>query len=201
MGGVGRQDGRIEARVSFDDHTPHRGLCGVCAGEGVADGSALHGDDRVVAVTPAWCCREARDVKGGNLAQQPLDGDGRDVVAFVDDDLPVAAEQRDGVFAPGEGLDHRDIDPAAPGLRGRGADLRGIEVEEPRQALDPLLKQRAAMDEHERRAPAPRDQRRRHHRLARPGRRDENSRVARGQRVDRDSLISRQRPAERHVDR
>lgn len=65
-----------------DDHdAPHSGLRGMGVGEGVADRSALHGDDRVVAVTAPWCCREAGDVTGGNLAQQPLDGDGGDVVA------------------------------------------------------------------------------------------------------------------------
>jgi len=92
-----------------------------------------------MAVAATWCCRETRDVTGGNLPQQPLDRDGGDVVAFVDDDVAIAAEQRDGVLAPREGLDHGDIDPAAPGLRGGRADLRGLEVKKPRQAFDPLL--------------------------------------------------------------
>ncbi|MEJ7787933.1 MAG: hypothetical protein WKF96_24290 [Solirubrobacteraceae bacterium] len=57
------------------------------------------------------------------------------------------------------------------------------------------------MDEHERRAPAPRDQCRRHHRLARTRRRDQHTRLVPGQHVDGSPLVSRQRAGERSIDR
>src|ERR1019366_1352791 len=58
----------------------------------VAYRAALHGDNRVVSVATFGCRGESGHVARGSGAQDSLGHDGRDVVALVDDDVPVAGE-------------------------------------------------------------------------------------------------------------
>lgn len=95
--------------------------------ERVVDRTALHCDDRVMAVPPLRGCRETCDVARGDPAHQPFERHRWDVVAFVDEHEPVAGEV--DVFAAYDRLDHRDVD-----VGGRrwipGSDASGLDAEE-----------------------------------------------------------------------
>ena len=112
------------------------------------DGAALHGDDRVVSIAAQRGCREAGYGARREVAQEALDREGWDVMALVDDDVPVAREV--DVFAAGERLDHRDVDAAGARSRGRRSDLIGRDVQKRGQPVDPLLEQRSTVHQHER---------------------------------------------------
>jgi hypothetical protein len=53
----------------------------------------LHLDDRLMTITPVRCRRQARDVSGWDGREHAFDLNGRDVMAFVDHDVPVAADE------------------------------------------------------------------------------------------------------------
>ena len=122
-------------------------------------------------------------------------------MALVDDDMAVAAEQLAAIVASRETLDHRHVDPCHPFTGADDADLRRLEAEEAREALDPLLKQRPTVHEHERAARAASDQADGHHRLARAGRRDQYSGLMPRERIDGAVLVCRQASGEAGFDR
>src|ERR1019366_2239283 len=78
----------------------------------VAYRAALHGDNRVGSVATFGCRGESGHVARGSGAQDSLGHDGRDVVALVDDDVPVAGEQLIEGLVASEALHHRDVHPA-----------------------------------------------------------------------------------------
>ena len=61
---------------------------------GVANGAALHEQDRLQAVPPHQGGRQAQHVASPHLPENRFKGGGSDVVAFVDDHLPVALHHR-----------------------------------------------------------------------------------------------------------
>ena len=67
----------------------------------------------------------------GDLAHGTFEGDCGDVVAFVDDDEPVAGGEFGEVGAPGEALDHRDVHDVA-GAVTAAADLADLLAVSPR---------------------------------------------------------------------
>jgi hypothetical protein len=69
-----------------------------------------------VAISPSWRGSQPRDVTRRNVAKQPLDRDGGNVMALIDDHVVVAPQQRLRVLSADERLDHRDVDAAAPWL-------------------------------------------------------------------------------------
>ncbi len=91
---VGRERGGIEVGVA-----PHHAQCQPPRGRGclmvdrVSHRPALHSDDGVVSVAAVRGGGEARDVARGRGLQDLLGRDGGNVVAFVDDDVAVPAEQ------------------------------------------------------------------------------------------------------------
>ena len=98
----------------------------------MADRAALHRDDLLQPVAAVGGGGEAEEVAGGGVPDGGLEGERRQVVALVDHDQPVAAEERVEVVDRFEALDHREVDdagqlaPAAAFL----ADLLGREVEQ-----------------------------------------------------------------------
>ena len=122
-------------------------------------------------------------------------------MALVDDDVAVAAEQLAAIIPSREALDHRYVDSGHPFTSADDADLRRLEAEEAREALDPLLKQRPTVYEHERAARAASDQTDGHHRLARSGRSDQHSGLMPGEHIDRALLACRQAPRKAGSDR
>lgn len=114
--------------------------------------AALHVHDRVMSVLASGRCRESNNVLRFRLAHNLLEGDGRKVVAFVDDDVPVVGHEVLHFLVAVEALNHRNIDLTSP-LRLACSDLPDVverEVEEHREALAPLIKKLLAMDQHQR---------------------------------------------------
>ncbi len=127
-----------------------------------------------------------------------LEGQRGQMVALVDHDQAVVGEERFEIVYRLEALDHCQVDdagqpsPAAAAL----TDLLGREAEEGRELRAPLVEQRLAVSEDERRQFALRDERARDHRLAGSGRRDKDAVVVCRQRGDRVRLQRRQLAAE-----
>ena len=170
---LGGENARVELGIPAD-HAPPQSLSFASRGpaDDMADGPALHRDDRLVTIAPVWCRRQACDVSGRDSREHTFDLDGWYVMAFVDDDVAVGADEVPQVIASREGLNHRDIDSvrqsAAAGAE--PPDRLRCETQEPAQPFAPLLDQGFAVDEDKCGAPAARDQVRCEHGLA-PARR------------------------------
>lgn len=142
---------------------------------------------RVVAVPPLRSCGQADDVPCPDRREEPLERNGRDVVAFVDDDVSVPADELvDGVSAD-EALHHRDVDSAVrfPGVPADPSDFHWVEPEVKGKLLDPLVEQGLPMDEDEGRTGASRHEPGTDHRLPGAGRRNEDSNLVLEERVRR----------------
>ena len=59
----------------------------------VADGPALHRDDRLMTITPVRCRCQACDVSGWDRREHAFDLNCRHVMAFVDHDVAVGADE------------------------------------------------------------------------------------------------------------
>ena len=107
------------------------------------------------------------------------------MVAFIDDNLPVAGHEiRDGLPAY-QALDHRDVDPAG-GVALSGTDLPdplGVDTEEHGELRTPLVEQRSSMYQDQRAAGAGGHQISAYDCLARARRGDQNAAVAREKRA------------------
>ena len=80
----------------------------------IADAAKVHVKNRMMAVLPLWRSGQTVDMLCGDIFQNLLKADGRDVVAFVHDNHTVVSEP--GLYFVGiaHGLQHGDInDPAA----------------------------------------------------------------------------------------
>src|SRR5262249_52824447 len=128
-----------------------RVLAVVC--DGVPDGSELPGDEFAEPVAPGGCGGEPEPELCADLLDRVVVCGGREVVAFVDDDLPVAGGEFGDVAAFGEGGEHGDVHDAAE-LAPAAADLSGSDAEELFDPAAPLFGQGLAVDEHQRRAGA-----------------------------------------------
>ena len=106
----------------------------------VSRGSELHAEDAFEAVTPAGGGGETDEAAVGCRTDAALEGHRRQVVAFVDDDQPVAVEIL-GVVAASQSLEGDEVDdPAAAGSSGAElADLAPLQAEQVAEALAPLL--------------------------------------------------------------
>ena len=82
-------------------------------GRRVTNRPALHEDDRLLPVEADRCGREAQyELRLGPLEDR-VEGDCADVVALVDDHLPIVLDQRIHLALAGQGLRHGDIDLAS----------------------------------------------------------------------------------------
>ena len=118
----------------------------------VSDWTALHRDDRLVTISTVRRRGQARDVSGWEGREHAFGLNGRDVVALVDHNVAVGADEVMEVIAARECLDHRDVDlprQAAP-AGAEPADRPRRDVEELAEPFAPLLDQRFAVNEHER---------------------------------------------------
>ena len=120
-----------------------------------------------VAVRPSQ--RRDRDLLDG-----VLEGRGRDVVAFVRNHQPVTCSQLADIGAPGQRLQRDDINGPAE-LGPAAAELAGLDAEELADAGPPLVGQRLAVDQDERRCGMLRDQRAGDDCFPRPWRRDQDT--------------------------
>jgi hypothetical protein len=114
--------------------------------------AALHRDDGLVTVSPVGRCGETCDVSGREGREHALDLNGGDVVALVDHDMAVSADEVVEIIAASERLDHRNVDlPREPASAGaHSANRLRREAEEFAEPFAPLFDQRFPVNEHER---------------------------------------------------
>jgi hypothetical protein len=127
----------------------------------VASGAAVHGDDGLEPVTPVGGGREPDPAACRDLLDARLEGDGRDVVAFVDDHQPIAGGARYEIAAVGEALGHGQVDNRGLAVAAAAElpDLVGREAEMLLEARTPLLQQGLAVHDHQGRLAVPREER------------------------------------------
>ena len=77
----------------FQAHGRHMGTVGM-----MPDWPALHEDNRLMAIPPDRRGCEPQDISRFSLFQYGLEGEGREVVAFVHDDLAIAVERFRKIF-------------------------------------------------------------------------------------------------------
>lgn len=123
QGGVNLLDGQFSIHHSWrwreagaaEFHPVEERLArGWCAGIGAkAYWSALHEDDGMVAILSRDCRRQAEHVAGFAALCKRLEADSCQMVAFIEDNLPVVRDEVVHLASPYETLDDRDINPAA----------------------------------------------------------------------------------------
>jgi hypothetical protein len=106
-------------------------------------------------------------------------------MTLIDHDEAVSMKQFSWPFAAGDALDHRNVDDTGLHVLASAdrPDLTGLESEVFVEAVTPLLEKRLAIDENERRTVVMGDDRTSHHRLAGPGRSNNDPSIVRHDRV------------------
>ena len=120
------------------------------------DRTALHEDDRMVAVPARDRRREPEHVFRLRAAGDGLEADGGDMVALVDHEMPVVGDDVVHLALAHQALYDADIDDAA-GLAPAAADpsdSRCGKIEERLEPCDPLFHELAAVNQHQRVGPA-----------------------------------------------
>ena len=191
----------VRESVVNDEVAPHHDRGGWVGAHGVADWPELHVQDCFQAVTTPWGGGQADPAPVGGLADRLLEAHRRQVVAFIDDDQPVARKHLARVVSASQGLRSRQVDDATgAGPAGTElADLASSQPQELTEALPPLLGQRFGVNQDQGRGGDPSDQTTRHHRLSRAGRRHENSYFVGSQSSHRHLLAGAELPGEREV--
>ena len=119
-------------------------------GDGVPGLPDLPGDEVVELVAPVRGGRQAEPAAGRDLLDGILEGRRRDVVAFVSDYQAVTRGQLADIGAAGQGLQGDDVDGPAE-LGPAAAELAWLDAEELADAGPPLVGQRLAVHQDERR--------------------------------------------------
>src|SRR5260370_20631736 len=120
----------------------------------------------------------------------------RDVVALVSDYQAIPAGERDDVFAARQRLQHGDVDDPA-NRRPAPAELPGRDPEQLADLRSPLVGQRLAVDQHERRGGVAGDDGTRDHCLTGTWRGDQYAEVNTGQRISCCALLTAEGGGER----
>jgi hypothetical protein len=117
--------------------------------DGETNGPQLHFGDRMVAVATLRCGGETDNVTPLRLREHSLERDCREVVALVDDYLPVGGDHILDLFSTNQALDHRHIEPAVRGLLPRSnlPDFLRLDAQEQRELRQPLVEKRAPVDQ------------------------------------------------------
>lgn len=160
-GGLLRFRGGVEAGWADDDLVGEGAFGGLLTGiDGVSDGAALHEDDGMVAVLAGDGGGKSEDEFGLCPADREFETLRREVMAFIDDDVPVVGDEVfDDAFA-NETLDHNDVDLSGEFFASASetSDVLFFEIEELGESLDPLIHELLAMNENEGADSALRDQ-------------------------------------------
>jgi len=100
---------RLKLRVTDDEFVRERALgCLALCINREANGAELHIGDGMVTIPALPSCSEPNDVARFNLGKHALERRRRQVVALVDDDLPVVRDQILDLLTAHKALDHRD---------------------------------------------------------------------------------------------
>src|SRR5487761_487049 len=150
--------------------------------DAMPDGPALHHDDWVVAVLSCWPRREPRHEPRPCLPEHSIEAHGRNVVALVDQDVPVIGDQILDLALGTETLQHADVDCALAFVPTRTelSDRARRNVEKSGKALPPLIGQLLAVHEHQRVYAALGDEPGADHRLTEGGRCGQHAEVVCG---------------------
>ncbi len=134
----------------------------------MANRTALHEDDRMVAVLACDGRRQAHDESRLGLARHLLETVRRQVMALVDDHMAVLSDAVIDDAFPDETLNDGDIEQSGRAVSpaADSTDRFRRHIEERREPLDPLVEQLPPMHEHERVDAALRDEPRGDDRLA-----------------------------------
>src|SRR6266508_1561117 len=133
----------LEAGLSHEEFQPEIVGRAFAARNPVADRPTLHGDDLLQTVSSVRGGGQAEEVAGRRLSNVRLERDGRQVVALVDQDQAVAAEERLEVADGFEALNHRKVDDPAQSAPSAAdlADLLRGEAEQRLELCTPLLEE------------------------------------------------------------
>ena len=148
----------------------------------------LQGDQIVQLVASVGSCRQTQPPPRGDLAYGVLERRRWNVVAFIDDHQPVGRGQLGQIVSPRQGLQHRHID-RAPHLGSTSAELTDGHAEVLLHTRPPLVSQRPAVDEDQRRGRVVGDRRARDDGLPSAGRSDEHSELVIDEGGDRRCLL------------
>ncbi len=163
--------------------------------------SALHEDDRVVTVLARHGRGQTEDEPGLRLAGDALEALRRQMVALVDDEVPVVGDAIVDDALSDQALDDGDIEPAGGAIApaANAADRFRRDAEERRQPLDPLVHELPAVDQDERVDAASGDQPRGDDRLAERRRGRQHAGVVPQHGVSGALLVDSQLALETHV--
>jgi hypothetical protein len=105
-----RGDLVLEAGFPNPHHMIERafGSLGSCI-NAVANRAALHRDDGVMSVFPGYRRRQAEDVSGLRTARDQFEAHGRQMVAFVDHEMPIIADDVVDLPFADKALDQGDV--------------------------------------------------------------------------------------------
>ena len=145
--GVGGSPG-IESRLMQED-LPRKVRAQV--GEDVPDRAALEMQEPVQAILAPGSRREAKYEAAPAGLHELFERYRRHMVAFVDDDHAVGAEDFLRVLPVREGLHHRHVDASLqlPAASSQRADLLPRQSQEFPDAFDPLVEERLSVDQHQ----------------------------------------------------
>src|ERR1700761_9476373 len=94
-----------ELRTSKDHLVIERTRCRLCLGiNAVTNRTALHENDRMMAVLPCDGGRQSKDELGFGFSGHGLESHGGQMVAFIDDDMPVIRDQIGDGTLPNQAL-------------------------------------------------------------------------------------------------
>src|SRR4051794_41889759 len=107
-------------------------------GDGVAERAELQTDEVIELVTAVGSGGEPEPVSGRDLLDRVLECRSWDVMALVHDDLPVVGDEVSCVLAPGQRLQHHDVDRAVS-FRAATTDLPRLHPEKRGDLVAPLI--------------------------------------------------------------
>jgi len=170
---------QAESAIAHDESVIKRPVRGLASGvHPEANGAQLHLGDGLMSVAPLRCRGEPNDVARLHLGEYPLERDRWQMVALIDDDVPIVSDQIVDLILANQALDHGDVESTVgPALAtSDSANLLLVDIEENRKLGNPLFEERLAVDENKSAASAPRDKVRAEDGLPDLGRRHENTR-------------------------
>ena len=137
---IAKRDGG-ESRVAVDQPVTQPNLLLAVALQLAPNWPQLHRDDRLVTVAPLQCGREPDHVARAEVIERALEGHSRNVMALVDDHVPVGGERDRRRVASQQAPDHRDVQSAVwRSLAGTDLpDLLDVESQEQRHLCAPLV--------------------------------------------------------------
>jgi len=112
----------------------------------------LHVEDRLLTVPATWSCSESRDKPRLHFRKDALERNGRDVVAFIHDNVSIASHKVSYAAKANQALNHGNVD-----LAGRSVfsstdlpDFFRFFTQEQRKLCDPLIEERLPVNKNER---------------------------------------------------